>query len=1002
MACLDETTVLEFVQGRLNDDGIARVEEHLDSCSACRLVVARAADSLEPADKATLVEGPGRPPPSRSGITHRTRTRRPLQNGPSASLARGDAIDRFLILDELGAGGMGVVYTAYDPELDRKVAIKLLRWLPLSEQVAHDTKVRFKREAQAMAKLDHPNVISVYDVGTHEGQVFLAMELVQGWTLRGWLAEAKPDWSACLTVLRQAGAGLAAAHRAGIVHRDFKPDNVLVGRDGRVRVSDFGLARAIQEMDEPPSIAQPDLTPALDSALTRVGAILGTPAYMPPEQRAGLPTDARADQFSFCVTAYEALYGIRPFGNRLDDAPADFAVPAPPADSAVPSWVLPVLSRGLAVDPTARFERMDALLAALEPPRSRRAWWIAASLGSVALAALAATTVLHQRSKAEDTDCRAMTDLRGTWDPERKAAVKRALLATGQPWAEVTWQTTERELDAYAASWRQLSHSTCDSARTGAATAGLVDLRRECLTQRLDELSALTRLLSNADTAVAERAVVAVQGLTPLTHCEDTATLMTHVQPLLDPMKRARVHEARVTLADAAALIEAGKPGEATQLVEGAVAAARSIDYKPLVAEALLYHGAILVDTGHPAEAVAVLREASHAAIEGRDDKTATVCYTLQSVVLGAHLAKFTEAFAAAETAEAHMGRLGNPADLRRSLLVSLAEIRMMQGNLDEAGKAYEDALALYDERDVNRAEALEGLGDVWFLQGKLDAAEDAFRRANKLRASALGAEHPYMASSHENIASIFWARGQYERAIAEFEQARSMTSGPEAVTLAANIGVVMIDMGRNEEALSTMQKTVVDLARIHGDDHPEVARIRLRIAVAHARLGNFREAHELMQRSHDVFVGAQGPESIDVAMVLYEQAEVARIRRRWAEAESLYERSLAIVQATMGKDYRGAGHVLTGQGLTLLAMGRHRDAIAPLRRALELRETDHIGLELRAETRFALAQALHAAGEPREARALAEKARSEYTEASIVDKAAKCAAIDAWLTRHR
>ncbi|MFY0580423.1 serine/threonine-protein kinase [Cystobacter fuscus] len=247
----------------------------------------------------------------------------PEANAP-ATLGRGTALDRYVVLEPLGQGGMGMVYAAYDSVLDRKVALKLL---PPGD-VDGDTEMtsgraRLLREAQAMARLSHPNVVAVYDVHQHGLQVFMAMELVEGQTLLQWQRQQKRGWKEILAAFLSAGRGLAAAHAAGLVHRDFKPTNVLVGKDGRVRVTDFGLARTHNAPPEEPSEPEPspgtrDTSPVkahsmLELELTQRGAVLGTPAYMAPEQFRGAAADARSDQFSFAVSLWEALYGERPF-----------------------------------------------------------------------------------------------------------------------------------------------------------------------------------------------------------------------------------------------------------------------------------------------------------------------------------------------------------------------------------------------------------------------------------------------------------------------------------------------------------------------------------------------------------------------------------------------------------------------------------------------------------------------------------------------------------------
>src|SRR5258708_23662444 len=236
-----------------------------------------------------------------------------------SEIGRGLSLGRYIVLNKLGRGGMGVVYAAYDPELDRKVAVKLLRAEADTKSNARAAQARLLREAQAMARLSHPNVISVHDVGALRTQVFIAMEFVEGKTLTRWLKEKPLTPREIVQTFLQAGKGLAAAHAAGLVHRDFKPDNVLIGNDGRIQLLDFGFARAVEDVvgyapTLPPQVVASGLsTPRqLEARLTRSGAFLGTPAYMAPEQLLRTTIDARADPFSFCVALYEALYGKRP------------------------------------------------------------------------------------------------------------------------------------------------------------------------------------------------------------------------------------------------------------------------------------------------------------------------------------------------------------------------------------------------------------------------------------------------------------------------------------------------------------------------------------------------------------------------------------------------------------------------------------------------------------------------------------------------------------------
>ncbi|MBC8074423.1 MAG: serine/threonine protein kinase, partial [Deltaproteobacteria bacterium] len=297
--------------------------------------------------------------------------------GRGGRLPRGAVVDRYVILELLGAGGMGVVYAAYDPQLDRRVALKLLR----AKARGDVGRARMIREAHALAKLSHPNVVTVFDAGIHDDEVFLAMELVEGETLRAWLQQRDRSWQESLPVLILAGRGLASAHAAGVLHRDFKPENVMIdaamsaGAE-RVRVMDFGLARRSgAESGESTPLEAELAASEPDANITRTGALLGTPAYMAPESFAGASGDARSDQFAFCVTAWEALFGERPHARASVRAQVDAvrggAAPRAPAGTRVPGWLQRTLTRGLAVDPAERWPSLEALLAQLERGRTR-------------------------------------------------------------------------------------------------------------------------------------------------------------------------------------------------------------------------------------------------------------------------------------------------------------------------------------------------------------------------------------------------------------------------------------------------------------------------------------------------------------------------------------------------------------------------------------------------------------------------------------------------------
>jgi serine/threonine protein kinase/formylglycine-generating enzyme required for sulfatase activity len=348
-------------------------------------------------------------------------------------LRKGTSVGRYLVLERLGAGAMGVVYAAYDPELDRKIALKLLRAQEGRGGEKARRQERLVREAKAIAKLSHPNVVGIFDVGLHEGQVFMAMEYLSGGTLRDWMNAKKRPWREIVKMFIEVGQGLAAAHAEGLIHRDFKPDNVLLDKAGKPKVADFGLVRlGAMGLDAPGLVEEAflEISKAASVPLTRTGALAGTPAYMAPEQFLGRPIDARTDQFAFCVALYEALYGDRPFAGEtvlaLGGQVTKGQVRATPKSSDVPTWVRACVARGLQVGPSDRHPGIDRLLTvlAIDPGARRRRRLLAGAASLLVVGgALAVRHVLL--SKRHEIDNQAAEHIRAADAFLAEAAAKR-------------------------------------------------------------------------------------------------------------------------------------------------------------------------------------------------------------------------------------------------------------------------------------------------------------------------------------------------------------------------------------------------------------------------------------------------------------------------------------------------------------------------------------------------------------------------------------------------
>jgi serine/threonine protein kinase len=375
----------------------------------------------------------------------------------------GAHVGRYVILERVGSGAMGVVYGAYDPQLDRKIALKLLRGIGAG--AAPLARARMMREAKAMARLAHPNVATVHDVGVNDdNRMFLATEFLGGGTAHAWLETGPRTWREIVAVFAAAGRGLAAAHAEGLVHRDFKPDNVLLDKEGRARVVDFGLARnieaaevesksgggtvdlgrALSDLDDASVPLQsprydPNLTTGVDTSpsdkldkLTRTGALMGTPAYMAPEQFLGEATDERTDQFSFCVALYEALYGERPFDGNTVIALSMSVTGAHfrpiPKERDVPAWVRRAVLRGLRIRREDRYPSMAALIAALEDDPAIKGRRRLATVGLVAVALVsvfvARQFVTRRRAEVERRVAAAVTDATARASAARADAAK--------------------------------------------------------------------------------------------------------------------------------------------------------------------------------------------------------------------------------------------------------------------------------------------------------------------------------------------------------------------------------------------------------------------------------------------------------------------------------------------------------------------------------------------------------------------------------------------------
>jgi eukaryotic-like serine/threonine-protein kinase len=682
-------------------------------------------------------------------------------------LAIGQRVGRYIILSHLGSGGMGMVYAAYDPELDRKIALKLVRPRVVGRDEARS---RFVREARAMAKVAHPGVVPVHDVGAFGDSIFLAMELVDGCDAREWLDRERPTWRRALLALISAGRGLAAAHDAGIVHRDVKPANVLIGRDGRARVGDFGLART----DERESTSLVTTTgpgssgEAEPATVTRSGVVLGTPAYMAPEQHLGRRADARSDQFSFCVLLYEAVYGERPFAAPpRSDVPVAVALAAEvsagrirpaPRTGRVPAWLRRALVRGLEVSPERRWPSMSALLAELdEAPRRRRRPLIAVG-GTAALVTVGAAFALGRAAPADEPGSCTGGDalVASAWSPARRSAALARLEALG-PYGQSASERIGAAVEGFATGWSGAHRDACLAHRRGDRSDALFDRQVACLERARTAFSALGEVVDSTEEATLPGAVVAASSLPELATCDDAEALLVAVAP---PAATVAAAVARVAsdVEHARVLVDAGRYDEAEALAERAVATARPLGYAPVLAGALAVEGRAAMNvTRGRARAVPLLDEAAGLAAEAGDDALAVETWARSAWARGTGATPSTDVTEGRQLALGLAARPTTARFARALLLNNLGSIADARGRRDEARIWFAQAVATAAE--VSGPGAIELVN----ASGNLARVTDDAERRDALFADATARLERLVGSDHPETLRMRASRGIFQ-----------------------------------------------------------------------------------------------------------------------------------------------------------------------------------------------------------------------------------------------
>jgi serine/threonine protein kinase/tetratricopeptide (TPR) repeat protein len=828
---------------------------------------------------------------------------------PTPAFDRGSRVGRYLVLERIGEGAMAVVYAAYDPELDRRVALKLIRPRPQSGLPPEEARERLLREAQANARVVHRNVVTIYDVGTVGNQVFLAMELVPGGTLQGWMQRERPPWHKVLRAFCEAGRGLAAAHAAGLVHRDFKPENVLRGEDGRVYVSDFGLARRA----DPSAIAE---APTLDAAdpdrfrgrLTQQGTVVGTPAYMAPEQHRGAVTTARSDQFSFCVALYEALFNERPYALgtlRAWDGQGAAPVPrVPPRGTGVPGWVFRVVRTGLLPRPEQRYPSMNALLAALDRDPVARRRTVTAAVA--ALLVLGGGVVGWQRLYARRVAiCSgAEAEFKSFWNDSMRETCRKAFVATGHPRALAIWERTAERIDRYAAEWGTVAGASCEATRVRRLQSeATLDLRMRCLNHGLVEASTIIASFVRADLAVVNKAASAVSSLPPVLECEDTQSVERVEIVAGDATTGLEVDDVRRELDRVGAYRHLGKYALALPIAERAGERAQALRLPRLSALAHFNLALVYGKTGRYRESEELARRAILDAESSSDVGIAVQCYNWLTYLHGnanryeqaledsQHSQAWAQHLSGRERVHAETWRMahlavgenarGHHAEAARLTRQAFASCQassrpelswqcamilnnavypnMMLGAYGEA-----DAQLQLGERLIELALGPDSMELATFLltradlenaRGHFDAALRAAERALELRTvnQQVGAD---IAECHKCIAHALAGRGDSVRAIEEIRKARafidagSSYGSPQVADVLETMGWILLRAGRASEAL-TAYREALEVQRKPGGTNPGVEAIALTgMGEATLQLGDAPGAAQFLERA--------------------------------------------------------------------------------------------------------------------------------------------------------
>ncbi|MDX2087072.1 MAG: serine/threonine-protein kinase [Kofleriaceae bacterium] len=854
--CPGEETVAAYVAGQLARRERDTFELHLDACSACHELLAALGKAgvrkKVPLGSVTSLGAAG------------------PDELPAMTWSPGEQLGRYVLLAQLGSGGMGVVYAAYDPELDRKVALKLLH---RSDDTARE---RLRDEARAIAKLAHPNVVAVHDVGEAGDEVFVAMEHVDGETLRDWL-EARRTPAEILRVFVDAARGLAAAHAVGLVHRDVKPSNRMIGKDGRARVLDFGLARARVAVE---------------------GETAGTPAYMAPEQQQGGRVDARADQFALCVALWEALAGERPRAGTTASV------------QGVPERVVRALRRGLAVDPAARFATLDELILELSP-RSRGRRWVIATFVVGALLSAALIVVLATREAPPPSCAHAGDPMAQRWSDAQRAEVRAAFARTNLPYAATAVTEVIAQLDAWSARWQDGARASCQATLVERVQPPELHANRQaCLDQLLERMQPVIALATTADRALVARASSLVAGVPSPERCRDASALLALAPLPPGEGVRADAEALRARIATAEAAILAGRSGTVIDEVTDIAKRATALDHPPLVARAHLLVSRLEQARAHYEESIAASHTAARAATAARDLELLAEIWIDLTQTLGNDLRTLDQADVFDGYAAALVQRLPDGDDL----LLQLEFARCNRNN--DASKSEDNAtLAKHCETAIAHAERVKPprlalanasrsrLGHFQRLMGRADDAHATLLAAVDQSLRIHGPGHPDTAVARYSLGIAELAANRLDEAITQLREALAIRRAafPGASIQVAEslqgLGDAIAVKGDHREAVTLLEEALTMLDQAGEADSAQAANCHILVGMSLEEVQRHADAGIHYLRAADIADRALQHREGLAAMALRLATEIAVRDKQPSTGVAHLERAVRLLE---------------------------------------------------------------------------------------------------------